>query len=88
MSISARNTGVIFNTFINLTKELEPFVKTDDLKIAFDKDGKVYLLGDDFTEVINANFAAVPDIKNSIRVLIAKYRSPYKPEKTANNYSV
>jgi hypothetical protein len=80
MSISVNNIGQVANIFINLTKELEPFVKTDDLKIAFGTDGKAYLIGDDFTEVINANFAAVQDVKNSLRILIAKHRSQYKPE--------
>jgi hypothetical protein len=80
MSVTANNIGNIFNIFINLTKELEPFVKTDDLKIAFTKDGKVYLVGDDFTDIVDADFGALQDFRNSLRIVIARHRSQYKPE--------
>ena len=48
MSNSA-NVAQVFSTFVNLTKELKPFVKTDDLRIAFDSEGKVYLIGDGYS---------------------------------------
>ena len=78
MSISVNNIGQVANIFINLTKELEPFVKTDDLKIAFGTDGKAYLIGDDFTEVINANFAAVQEGKGqTITSIVIKALEAY-----------
>lgn len=74
----------VFSTFANLTKELEPFIKTDDLKIAFDLEGNPYLIGDDFQEPIHANFSLWREVRNEIRILIAKRRSQYKPdEKTS-----
>jgi hypothetical protein len=79
------NVAQIFNTFANLTKELEPFIKTDDLRIAFDSEANVYLIGDDFQEQIHANFMSWREVRNEIRILIAKHRSQYKPDEKANS---
>ncbi|QHG21280.1 hypothetical protein [Nostoc sp. ATCC 53789] len=83
MSNSA-NVAQVFSTFVNLTKELKPFVKTDDLRIAFDSEGQVYLIGDDFQEQIHANFSLWRKVRNEIRILIAKHRSQYKPDEKTN----
>lgn len=44
-SATPQNAGQIFNTFFNtffhLIQELKPFVKVDDLKVAFDNEGNV-----------------------------------------------
>lgn len=73
-----------FNTFVNLIEELKPFVKTDDLRVAFDSKRNAYLIGDDFEEQIHANFTLWRDIRNEIRILIAKHRSQYKPDNSNN----
>ncbi len=74
----------IFSTFANLTKELEPFIKTDDLKIGFDSEGNPYLIGDDFQEPIHANFMLWRAVRNEIRILIAKHRSQYNSDEKKN----
>ncbi len=63
----------------------EPFIKTDDLRIAFDSEVNVYLIGDDFQEQIHANFMLWREVKNEIRLLIAKHRSQYKPDENTNS---
>lgn len=65
----------VVNTFHHLVKELEPFVKVDDLKIAFDSKFNVYILGDDFQEQLNSNFQLHRVVREDIRILIAKHRS-------------
>lgn len=74
-SANTQNVGQIFNTFFNLIQELEPFVKTDDLKIAFDNKGNAYLQGNDFQEKIYADFTLWRQVRNEMRSLIAKHRS-------------
>ncbi|MDZ8054494.1 MAG: hypothetical protein RMX68_002565 [Aulosira sp. ZfuVER01] len=78
MSNSA-NVAQVFSTLANLTKELQPFIRTDDLRIEFDIKGNVYLIGDDFQEQIHANFSLWREVRNETRILIAKNRSQYKP---------
>ncbi len=73
--MSTQNVSQIFNTFSNLTQELEPFVKVDDLKVAFDNKGNAYLQGNDFQEQIHANFKIWREVRNEMRSLIAKHRS-------------
>ena len=74
-SVNSQNVSQLFNTFFHLTQELEPFVKVDDLKIAFDYRGNAYLQGNDFHEQIHANFTLWREVRNEIRCLIAKHRS-------------
>ena len=74
-SVNSQNVGQIFNTFFHLTRELEPFVKVDDLKVAFDNKGNVYLQGEDFQEPIHTNFSLPREVRNEIRQLLAKHRS-------------
>ncbi|MCL6434853.1 MAG: hypothetical protein K6T90_11680 [Leptolyngbyaceae cyanobacterium HOT.MB2.61] len=74
-SANTQNVGQIFNTFFHLTREFEPFVKVDDLKVAFDNEGNVYLQGNDFQEQIHANFASWQEVRNEMRGLIAKHRA-------------
>ncbi|MFW9264180.1 hypothetical protein [Nostoc sp. CALU 546] len=81
----AVDVAQVFSTFANLTKELEPFIKTDDLKIAFDSQGNPYLIGDDFQEPIHANFMLWREVRNEIRILIAKHRSQYKSDEKTNS---
>lgn len=69
------NPNEVINAFRNLVRELEPFVKVDDLRVAFDMKGNVYILGDDFQEQLNSNFQLHRVIREDIRMLIAKHRS-------------
>jgi len=79
------NVTQVFTVYNELVRELKPFIKTDDLKIAFDAKDKVYLIGDDFQEVVNANFASINDIKDVIRTLMAKHRSQYRPDESGSS---
>jgi hypothetical protein len=65
----------IYNTFYHLARELELFVEVGDLKIAFDSHKNVYLLGNDFQEQLQANFALHREVRDELRTLIAKHRS-------------
>ena len=47
-----RNASQIYAYFLTLLKELEDFVETGDLKLAFDREEKVYIVGNDFIEQI------------------------------------
>lgn len=69
------NPSQIVSTFTNLTRELEPFVKLEDVRIAFDSKGNVYIQGNDFQEQLQANFALWREVREEIRIIIAKHRS-------------
>jgi hypothetical protein len=69
------NPSQIVSTFKNLTRELEPFVKLDDVRIAFDSKGNIYIQGDDFQEQLQANFLLWREVREEIRIIIAKHRS-------------
>lgn len=73
--INVRDVNQIYSTFYCLVKELELFVEVGDLKIAFDSQGNVYLLGSDFQEQLQVNFALHREVRNELRILIAKHRS-------------
>lgn len=72
---SSADASQVFNTFYHLVQELEPFVRVSDLKIAFDQQRNVYLLGDDFQEQVHANFSLPREVRGELRKLIAKHRS-------------
>ena len=78
---AAPNPNEVMNAFRNLVRELEPFVKVDDLRVAFDMKGNVYIIGDDFQEQLNSNFQLHRVIREDIRILIAKHRSQHLPDK-------
>lgn len=65
--------GQTHNTFCHLLKELEKFVDTRDIKLAFDREGNAYLQGKGFSEQLQAN----PDIHRLVaaemREIIAKH---------------
>ncbi|HEY9607672.1 MAG TPA: hypothetical protein V6C85_39165 [Allocoleopsis sp.] len=73
--INVRDVSQIYNTFYHLVEELEPFVEVSDLKIAFDSQKNVYLLGSDFQEQLQVNFTLHREVRNELRILIAKHRS-------------
>ena len=64
----------IYNTFYHLARELEPFVEVGDLKIGFDSQKNVYLLGNDFQEQLQANWALHREVREQMRNLIGKHR--------------
>ena len=47
--------GQIFNTFVHLLAELEPFVETKDIRLSFDASGHAFLQGADFQVQLQAN---------------------------------
>ncbi len=81
------DVGQIYNTFYNLVQELEPFVEIDDLKIAFDRQKNVYLLGNDFQEQLQSNFSLYVEVREELRNLIAKRRSQ-KMKKVSNEQEI
>ena len=68
-----QRAGQTFNTFVNLLKELEPFIDTHDLRLAFDKEGKAYLIGSNFTEQLQANPSLWREVQAEMRGIIAQH---------------
>jgi len=68
--------------FSKLINGLKPFIKTDDLKLAFNSEQEIYIIGDDFQESLNINsnnFPSDEEFENLLRSAIAKHRSQRKP---------
>jgi hypothetical protein len=65
----------IYNTFHHVVRELEAFVEVGDLKIAFDSQKNVYLLGNDFQEQLHFDSALPRRVRSELQNLIAKHRS-------------
>jgi hypothetical protein len=74
------NAAQLFNTFINLLKELEPFADTRNLKLAFDSERKVYLIGSDFQEPLQSNLNVWREVKAEMRDIIARRCPRIPPE--------
>ncbi|HEY9625819.1 MAG TPA: hypothetical protein V6C84_00820 [Coleofasciculaceae cyanobacterium] len=72
--------GTTYNTFFHLVKELESFVDTSELRIAFDAKGNAYLIGNGFVEQLQANFALHREVKEVMRQVIAKHCSRIHPQ--------
>jgi hypothetical protein len=70
----------LFNTFINLLKELEKFADTRDLKLAFDSAGQVYLMGSGFQEPLQSNLTLLREVKVEMRDIIARRCPRIPPE--------
>lgn len=66
------NASQTTNTFVNLLKEMEAFVDTSELKVAFDRDGVAYLIGADFCEKLEADPAIWRLVKQEMTAIIAK----------------
>ncbi|HEY9657779.1 MAG TPA: hypothetical protein V6C65_04885 [Allocoleopsis sp.] len=66
------NASQLFNTFIKLVQELELFADTRDVKLAFDQEGKVYLIGNGFQEPLQSNLEMVR-VEAEMRRIIACY---------------
>lgn len=67
-----RNASQIYAYFLTLLKELEDFVETRDRKLAFDREEKVYIVGTDFTEQIESDFALNLEVVAQMRKIIAR----------------
>ena len=70
-----QNVGQVFNTFHHLLKELEPFVDTKDMRLAFDKDGNGFLIAPDFSEPLQADPKLHRLVREEMRQIIARHRS-------------
>ena len=75
MSKPVIEPGACVNAFHNLVTELEPFVKVEDLRIAFDFEFNCYLVGNNFQERLDEKNRTHQEIRENIRVLLAKHRS-------------
>ena len=67
-----RNASQIYAYFLTLLKELEDFVETHDLKLAFDREEKVYIVGNEFTEQIQSDSAVNLEVAAQMRKIIAR----------------
>lgn len=66
-------------TFYSLLRELEKFVDTSQLKIAFDKDQNAYLMGVDFTEQLQPQKTFRQE-QAEMREIIARHVPRIHPE--------
>lgn len=67
------NTPQQYGIFINLLQELEQFADTHDVKLAFDREGNVYLIGNSFSEQLQANLENKQEVHVEMRNIIAKH---------------
>jgi len=67
------NATNIYILFLSLLEELEDFVETRDLKLALDREKKVYLIGTGFTEQLQSDFALNQEVTAQMRKVIAKH---------------
>lgn len=72
---SGKDIGQIYNTFHHLLTDLEPFVNVTEMRLAFDKDGNVFLMAPDFTEPLEADPKLHHFVRQEMREVIAKHRS-------------
>jgi predicted component of type VI protein secretion system len=74
-NVMSQHTDVsqVFNTFSNLLSELEAFADVSNLKLAFDRERNVYLLGSNFQEQLHANLSSWREVKAELSQIIAKY---------------
>lgn len=70
----------VFNTFFHLVNELEAFADVSNLKIAFDSERNVYLIGTDFQEQLHSNLALLREVKAELRQIIARRCVRVSPE--------
>lgn len=74
--LSEKEVVVIYSNFQNVIKDLEIFIDTEGIYLAFNKDGQALLIGPDFSEPLGGEAAAVhKSTREEIRHLLAKHRS-------------
>lgn len=73
------NPSETYSTFVNLLKDVEEFVETRDLKLAFDAEGNIYLIGNNFVEQVHANVLLHREVREKMREIIAKHCSRIHP---------
>lgn len=61
------------NTFINLLKELTPFIETKDIRLAFDAKGNSYLQGINFSQRLEANPELWRLVSKEMRDILAEH---------------
>jgi hypothetical protein len=54
---------------------LEPFANVTEMRLAFDKDGNVFLIAPDFSEPLKADPTLHRSVREEMRQAIAKHRS-------------
>ena len=69
-----------YTTFYHLVRELETFVDTSELKIAYDSETNAYLVGNGFLVQIEADFALQRIVKEAMREIISKHCSRIHPQ--------
>jgi hypothetical protein len=69
----------VYNTFVNLAKDLEPFVDMSNMRVSFDKDNNALLEAPDFTEKIDNTLSTWRAMRAHLHQLIAKHRSISSP---------
>ena len=66
------NAAQQYSTFVNLLTELEQFADTHDVKLAFDSEGNVYLIGNGFSEQLQSNLQIWREVQKEMRNIIAE----------------
>lgn len=74
-----RGAAEVYNTFHNLLKELDSFIDTSDIRLAFDKNGNAYLMGANFSEQLQAHTTWRQE-QAEMRDILAKYVPRIHPE--------
>ncbi|MBE9138037.1 hypothetical protein IQ254_12695 [Nodosilinea sp. LEGE 07088] len=70
--------------FIIFLKDLEPFVDVKDMRLAFDKDGNVFLIAPDFSEPLEIDSSVHRVVQQEMHQIIARYRS-IQSEQSSNH---
>lgn len=66
----------MYANFQSLLKDLEPFIHTDGVRLAFDKDDQAFLIAPDFSEPLAREKESVHgSIREEMRQALAKHRS-------------
>jgi hypothetical protein len=74
-SVNPSNISQVYSIFLDLTRQIEPFIKTEDLRIVFDRSGNVFLQGASFSEPIQTDFSLWRKAQKTMFDAIAKHRS-------------
>lgn len=73
--INSTNVSQIYNVFINVTNELKPFIKVDDLAVVFDTKGNAYIQGKNFKEQLHADALLGRLVREEMLKILAQHRS-------------
>lgn len=62
-----------YNTFYHLVRDLEGFIDTSQLELAFDRDKQAFLQGPGFKEQLTANPSLHREMRQQMREILLKH---------------